>query len=140
MRSEKLAERKQRELITKQHLNKPPKALESSSICINKSFTSRLISKACYATYHVAYAMLYQFGFSPGAQKGLQNLFFTQVIQTDLLEKEMNKILARLSEERSTADYGPLPVIDEENSAEAIKMASAFVERIRQLLEEREER
>ena len=130
-----MSDSSERANIAKQHLHRASKSLESSEFLHQQGLYEDAISRAYYAAYHAAYALLYYLGYTPKTHKGLQNMFFTHVVQAGLFDREMSKILGKLAEERNTADYGALPIIDQEESEEAISMAKEFVRQVQEYFE-----
>ncbi|PIT98160.1 MAG: HEPN domain-containing protein [Candidatus Andersenbacteria bacterium CG10_big_fil_rev_8_21_14_0_10_54_11] len=97
------------------------------------------ISRAYYAVYHAARAVLYQHGTAPITHRGVMSEFSRLVIKTSLVEPEYHQILQTARNERLAADY---ETTERENfttpdlAPSVIADAKRFIERMQKVLAE----
>ena len=120
--------------IANQHILRAKKSLQSAKELLKNELYEDSISRAYFSAYHAAYAIRYFLGFSPRTHKGLQNLFFLHIIQTGILPQKSLKTLARLMDERTNADYGIIPILENEDVIRAIEDAEKFIAMVEEAL------
>lgn len=85
------------------------------------------ISRAYYAAYHAARALLYDKGLEPKTHEGVRRLIGLHYVLSNELSAAQGDALARLAFMREAADYAPSrpPVAVE--AAEALQLARNFL-------------
>lgn len=63
------------------------------------------VSRAYYAIFHAARAVLWSRGLVPKTHKGLLQLFRQHLVQTGLADKQLGEVLHAAFEDRELADY-----------------------------------
>lgn len=116
----------------------PEEELSSAEILLETGKFRDAISRAYYAMFHAARALLLIKGVNPRKHSGVVRMFGFHFVDKGFIEKIYVKYLASAFSLRSKADYDVYyePTRDE---AEAIvENAERFLERIKRVLEEME--
>ena len=85
------------------------------------------VSRAYYAAFHVAQAVLVTEGQRAESHKGLVSLFGLLLVKTGKFEKKWGKLLSNLKDDREAGDYEALSFLDEETARRAVREAEEFV-------------
>ena len=85
------------------------------------------VSRAYYAVFHAAHAVLLTEGVTATTHQGLVNLFGLHLVKTGKFEKRFGKHLANLKDDRETSDYEIYSTIDQTTAAEAVAEAEQFL-------------
>lgn len=92
------------------------------------------ISRAYYAAFHYARALLLTEGLEPRTHRGVVALLEECFVPSGRLDREMVSRLARLQTFRGLADYDARQRLSMERAAEEVAVARRFVEESRSLL------
>lgn len=84
-------------------------------------------SRAYYAAFHAASAVLLSEGLSADTHSGLVNLFGLHFVKTGRFDKKFGKYLSNLKEDRENGDYEVFSTIDNEDAVAAVNEAEIFV-------------
>lgn len=109
--------------IAKRHLHRSKQSLQAAQRLIEVDLYADSLSRSYYSAYHACYSGLYKLGYEPKTHKGVSNLVFLHLVEPKLVDRQVLKNFSHLLEERGTADYGALPIIDWEDAEEAIRLA-----------------
>lgn len=112
----------QRILKSKNKLNAAKHSLE------NKDFEDA-ISRAYYAVFHSANALLQYVGVEVKSHQALKQMFGLHLVQSGLVEKEMGRCLNDLKDERENGDYDVITYFDKNDAEKAIEKAKIFIEK-----------
>ena len=85
------------------------------------------VSRAYYAAFHAAHAVLLTEGLTANTHQGLVNLFGLHFVRTGKFPKSMGKFLANLKDDRESGDYEVYSGIDRETAEHAVMEAKAFL-------------
>jgi uncharacterized protein (UPF0332 family) len=85
------------------------------------------VSRAYYAVFHAAQAVLITEGQRAESHKGLVSLFGLLLVKTKKLDKKWGKLLSNLKDDREASDYEALSFLDEETARRAVREAEEFV-------------
>ena len=91
-------------------------------------------SRAYYAAFHAARALLFSVGLDVGSHRGVVNLLGEHFVRPGRLSPEMARLLSRMHADRHDADYAAQAVFTTDESAEAIADAERFLEAVEGLL------
>lgn len=94
------------------------------------------LSRAYYAMYHAALALLLTKGTAPMTHAGLLILLSKQFVLTGKLEKRYFDMLSEAKELRESGDYEPFFVGTAKESNAVLQDAKAFIAKIKELLPE----
>jgi uncharacterized protein len=86
------------------------------------------VSRAYYAAFHAAQAVLLTEGQRAETHRGMVTLFGLLLVKTGKLEKKWGKFLANLKDDREASDYEALSWIDEETAQRGVREAEAFID------------
>lgn len=108
-------------------MDKAKQKLEASRLLLNKEAFDDAVSRAYYAAFHAAHAMLMSEGLTADTHRGLLNLFGLHFVRAKKVSKEMGRYLSNLKDDREVGDYEAFSSLDSEATARAVKEAELFV-------------
>lgn len=85
------------------------------------------VSRAYYAVFHAAQALLLTEGQRAESHKGLVTLFGLLFVKTGKFSRNLGKYLANLKDNRESGDYEVFSYIDRETAETAIAEAKEFL-------------
>lgn len=115
-----------KELI-KGYLEKAEKKLEVAEKLFNSGDFEDAVSRAYYAVFHAAQALLLTEGEKAETHKGVVTLFGLLFVKTGKFNKNFGKYLANLKDDRESGDYEIFSYIDKETTESAIAEAKEFI-------------
>ncbi len=95
---------------------------------------SDAVSRAYYAMYFAARALLWSRGLEARTHGGLAALLYEHFVKTKLLEKDVAGLLPTAMAARHEADYGFPDTATELEARETLADAERFVQRVRAIL------
>jgi len=122
-----------RELI-KGYLEKAEKKLTVARRLLDSEDYEDAVSRAYYAVFHAAQALLLTEGEKAETHKGVITLFSLLFIRTGKFSKKYGKYLANLKDDRETGDYEVFTFIDKESAEHAVSEAEEFIDKTRKYL------
>lgn len=102
--------------------------LDSARILYENKKFADAVSRAYYAVFHCAQALLLSIGVKAISHAGVRQLFGLHFIKKGVLDKKLGKYLKNLKDERENGDYGIFTLIDREDAQKAIAEAKEFIE------------
>ena len=93
------------------------------------------VSRAYYAVFHAAQALLLTEGHTADTHKGVVTLFGLFFVKTGKVAKHIGKYLANLKDDRESVDYEIFSYMDEETAQTAIAEAKEFLSQAKQYLQ-----
>lgn len=115
-----------KELI-KGYLEKAEKKLEVAEKLFSSGDFEDAVSRAYYAVFHAAQALLLTEGEKAETHKGVVTLFGLLFVKTGKFNKNLGKYLANLKDDRESGDYEIFSYIDKETTESAIAEAKEFI-------------
>lgn len=109
-------------------------SLMAAQELLNSHFWGYAASRAYYAAYYAASALLLQEGMRFRKHRGVLNALQERFVKTGRLSEAQGKTLLRLFELRTIGDYGFTRHVEEEDARQAVIWAEEFIEEIRNLL------
>ncbi|HEY8079443.1 MAG TPA: HEPN domain-containing protein [Labilithrix sp.] len=109
-------------------------SLDSARILLGAGKHADAISRAYYAAFHYARALVLLTGEEPRTHGGLERLLHRDVVQPGLLAPDIAKLFSRLLKFRQDADYTAEFVFSANGAAEELAAAEAFVTAARAIL------
>ena len=103
--------------------------LDAARLLHERRFYFKSVSSSYYAIYHAAKALLLLKGVDPRTHEGVERMFALYYIKTGEFDLNVGKAIGRLMKMRQEADYFPEIPFTAEESAEAVEMAGAFIEK-----------
>jgi uncharacterized protein (UPF0332 family) len=101
--------------------------LEVAKSLFKQGFYSDAVSRAYYAMFYAARALLSEKNIYPKTHRGLISQFGLQIVKGGKFKKEIFDLFARAQEDREEADYGLLSEIGEEEAKKIIEGAEEFL-------------
>jgi uncharacterized protein (UPF0332 family) len=117
------------------NLDRSTESIEAAKLLLQSGFPDFAASRAYYAIFYAATALLLQEGQEFSKHSGVIAAIHRQFIRSNQLPKEMGKTLNWLFELRSIADYGETQRVPTEDAELAIQSATSFVQAVRKLIE-----
>jgi uncharacterized protein (UPF0332 family) len=111
------------------------KALRSAKLLEENGEPEDAVSRAYYAMFHAARAILFSKGMKAKTHRGTISLFGEKIVKEGVLNREFADMLRKALDLRQKSDYELYAELNEELVEEVIKNAGKFVEKIKELLE-----
>ncbi len=93
------------------------------------------VSRAYYAVYHAAQALLLTEGQEAETHKGVVTLFGLLFVKTGKFSKQIGKYLANLKDDRESGDYEVFSFVDSETAEQALLEAKEFLKETKSYLQ-----
>lgn len=106
-------------------------ALQETRVLLRENLFNGAISRAYYAAYHWASALLASKGLEPKTHRGKIQMLSFHFVRTGLLSEEAVGHLSRLADFRELGDYSATVAFGEQDAQDAIRRAEAFIEACR---------
>lgn len=110
------------------------KALRSAKLLLKYGELEDATSRAYYAMFHAAKAILFRKGLQAKTHKGTVSLFGEHIVKKGILSEEYADALRKAFDLRQKSDYELYAELDEEVVKETIKNAEKFIEKIKESL------
>lgn len=111
-------------------------ALTSARVLLDAGQFADAISRAYYAVFHAASALLASIGRSARTHDGVRALIAEHFIRPGVLAQGHGRTLARVAGDRGEADYNVAAVFTEADVREDIELATTFLAAARAIVEE----
>lgn len=122
----------------KAELTAAKEALDDAESNMSENRFRTAISRAYYAIFHAARAVVWTRGLAPKTHKGLARQFGQYVVRARLTDKRFNKILKDAADERELADYNAMTgSFEKEDVVSLVSEAREFVEEMGKVLNKR---
>ena len=105
--------------------------LNAADALLQEGFARVSLTRAYFAVFHAARALLYAAGFDPRTHAGVHHLFNLHFVKSARFEPGTSRLMARLQKYREEADYSRAFVVDATGAREELAAARAFVETVR---------
>jgi uncharacterized protein (UPF0332 family) len=109
------------------YIQKAEKKLETAGRLFKSGDFEDAVSRAYYAAFHAAQALLLTEGEHADTHKGVVTLFGLLFVKTEKFSRKLGKYLANLKDDRESGDYEVFSYIDEETAETALKEAKEFL-------------
>lgn len=113
------------------------KYLNSARILLDEKDYESSVSRAYYAMFYAAEAVLLTKNLSFSSHKGVISAFGEHFVNTGIFPRDMGRELHRAFEKRQLGDYEYTFVISEDEAREILDKSKDFVEEIIQYLKSR---
>jgi uncharacterized protein len=118
-------------------LDRARSCLKSAELLADAGHHADAISRAYYAVFHAASALLTSIGRSARTHDGLRALVSEHFIRPGVLGAEHGRAMARLAGDRSDADYNVAAVFTDGDVREDLTSAAAFIAAVERILAKR---
>jgi uncharacterized protein (UPF0332 family) len=122
------------ELLVEAFLQKAQKKLSVAQRLFVSGDYEDAVSRAYYAAFHTAQALLVTAGERAQTHAGVVTLFGLLFVKTEKFDRKFGKYLASLKDDRENGDYEVLAYIDQEAARSALSEAEEFVSEGRRYL------
>ena len=109
------------------YIQKAEKKLEVAERLFKSGDYEDSVSRAYYAVFHAAQALLLTEGEHAESHKGVVTLFGLLFVKTGKFGKNIGKYLANLKDDRESGDYEVFSYIDKETAETALSEAKEFL-------------
>ena len=133
--NETLDEQSRTDLV-KYRIERANETLQEARLLAKEGYYNAAFDRLYYACFYVALALLVKNGISTSSHAGVRTMLGLHFVSKGLLEKEHGKTFSRLFEIRHSGDYDDFVYCDKEMADEYTPLAEAFIQRIKELLEE----
>jgi uncharacterized protein len=109
------------------HLRKAREKLDTAAKLIEWEAFDDAVSRAYYAAFHAAKAMLASQGFEADTHTGVKTLFHLHFVKSKEVDSKFGRYLSNLKDDREEGDYDLVSTVDEEVARNALREATEFV-------------
>ena len=113
--------------LVEAYLEKAWRKLDVAQRLLKSEDWEDAVSRAYYAAFHAAQALLLTEGEEAKTHRGVVTLFSLLFVKTGRLPRHLGKFLANLRDERESGDYEVLSWVDRETAERAVKEAEEFL-------------
>lgn len=125
---------KNKNLNRELELEKGRAALRQAEILCENNEYDGTVSRAYYAVFHFAQAVLFSKGFEAKSHGGVNRLFNLHFVRAGIFEKKYSTILSHAQKAREESDYEPEIPFTREEALLRIKEAKEFLGRVQSYL------
>ena len=122
--------------LVKYRIERADETLIEARLLAKESYFNAAFNRLYYACFYAVLALLVKNGISTSTHAGVKTMLGLHFVSKGLLEKEQGKTFSRLFEIRHSGDYDDFVYCDKEMTDEYMPLAEAFIQRIKELLEE----
>jgi len=123
--------------IAKQLIRRSEEKLESARILLEKGRFDDSISRAYYAAFLAARALLHLLGSQPRTHRGIITMLGIKAVKEGLLPQRIGQYINELSEARETSDYAVIVFYAREDAEQHLEKAEETVNTIKNLIKNR---
>lgn len=117
------------------NLNRATEALQAAKILLSTELSNDAVSRAYYAAFHAATALLLSENLSFGSHAGVLRAVSLNFVRSGKLARSYGRDLNWLAELRQVADYGEIRSVSVKDAEKAIEAAERFYRQVQQLLD-----
>jgi len=117
----------------KASLERAEKALKSAKLLQENGEHEDAASRAYYAMFHAARAILFNKGISAKTHRGTISIFGEKIVKQRILSEEYADMLRKACDLRQKSDYELYTELNAETVKEAIKNAEKFIKKAKEL-------
>jgi uncharacterized protein (UPF0332 family) len=121
--------------LAEQEIKSSQERLEAAEILLKNRKIVDSISRAYYAMFHAARALLYLYGIEPRTHEGVIREFSRIITEEKLMDKKFGRNLRQAFEMRESGDYRVGVIFEEEDAKDVLEKAKEFVMQIKKISE-----
>lgn len=118
---------------TQQHFRKAADCTEDSQILLDNDRPAAAVTRAYYAMFHAATAVLIARDIKRSSHRGILSAFGEYLVKPGLIKKSLHQSLLEAFELRQQTDYEPITNVDNRQAREILDKAIDFVDVCRKL-------
>ncbi|MBQ8064325.1 MAG: HEPN domain-containing protein [Prevotella sp.] len=122
--------------LVKYRMERADETLQEARLLAKEGYYNAAFNRLYYACFYAALALLVKNGIPTSTHAGVKTMLGLHFVSKGLLDKEHGKTFSRLFEIRHSGDYDDFVYCDKEMTEEYTPLAEAFIQRIKELLEE----
>lgn len=123
-------------LIAKYRLQEAVDTLNEARILLEKNMNRGAMNRVYYSMFYAALSLLVTRQLSASKHSGVISIFHREFVNKNIFPKELGKYLDLAFDMRTKSDYRELVDFGREEIEEILKGAEAFVEKIKEILED----
>ena len=116
------------------NLDRAESSLQAARLLIDTNFLDDAASRAYYAVFHAASALLLSENLSFNSHSGVLRAISLNFVKTGRLDKSYGRNLKWLAELRQIGDYGESRRVTSDEAQRAISVADSFLNQVRLIL------
>ena len=116
-------------------IEKAEEDIKAAELLIRAGLCRIAVSRAYYAMFYAAEALLLTRGLSFSSHKGVISNFGREFVKRGVFDKKFQKALSDIFKLRQNCDYDPLPEIDESKTEQSLQNAKEFLSGAKTYLE-----
>lgn len=120
--------------FVKASLNRANEALRAAHLLLKSGEFKDSVSRAYYAMFHAARALLNQKGVTAKTHKGTQQMFDLHIIKNNVLSRKYGELFRKAFNQRQKSDYEVYTKFNKNEAEETINNSEDFVKTIEKLL------
>jgi len=124
--------------LVKYRVERADETMMEARLLAKEGYYNAAINRLYYACFYAALALLVKYGIATATHAGVKTMLGLHFVSKGMLEKKHGKTFSRLFEIRHSGDYDDFVYCDKEMTDEYIPLAEAFIQRIKELIEENE--
>ena len=122
------------EEMIRNQVGKAEETLSAAKILIKSDFPDDAISRAYYAIFHAASAVLLAEGITVKSHAALKEMFGLHLVKKGKIEKKYSQILRKLKDDREDSDYDIYTDFSGHEAKIALHDAEQFIKAMKQYL------
>lgn len=112
------------------YIQRSKDTLEVAATMITHQYWADAVSKAYYAMFYAANAIILTRGISVSKHSAVISIFGEQFARTNVIDRHFHREFIDAFDDRQTADYSPRVLITEEDARNRLKLANEFVDAV----------
>jgi len=120
--------------IVSGQIEKSEEKLKAARSLLDGGFFDDAISRAYYAIFHAASAVLLSEEMTVESHSALKTVFGLRFIKTGRIDRRFGRILSRLKDDRENGDYDVFSDFNFQDAREAIEKAEEFLIEMKKFL------
>ena len=122
--------------LVRYRIGRADETLHEAGLLAKEGYYNAAFNRLYYACFYAALALLVKHGITTSTHAGVKTMLGLHFVSKGLLDKEQGKTFSRLFEIRHSGDYDDFVYCDKEMTDEYTPLAEAFIQRIKELLED----
>ena len=122
--------------LVRYRIERAEETLQEAGLLAKEGYYNAVFNRLYYACFYAALALLVKHGITVSTHAGVKTMLGLHFVSKGLLDKEQGKTFSRLFEIRHSGDYDDFVYCDKEMSDEYAPLAEAFIQAIKELLED----
>ena len=122
--------------LVRYRIERADETLHEAGLLAKEGYYNAAFNRLYYACFYAALALLVKHGITTSTHAGVKTMLGLHFVSKGLLDKEQGKTFSRLFEIRHSGDYDDFVYCDKEMTDEYTPLAEAFIQRIKELLED----